>query len=900
MEFTNPQTGERKTFYGTGVTQAIQEGWVAADATATVNVQLPGGQAEMQTDLAAKELDARPEGRASVVAPVSPDQKDAYEEQEYGGIGGAATAFVEGAADSLTLGLYSGAANLIGGDDYTYRQEKRAARNPGASTAGLVAGMVPTFFAGGAGAAGKLARLTPGGKLAAGSNKIEKALGGIRGTAAAMALEGAAYGAGQGVSDIVISDAPLTAEAVFSEVGLDAIVGAGLGAGVGIAAKGAGKLAAKRQARIAEAEAEITARLAKPIAKAEWAAGNVARGEAKIAKFAGKVDELEQEAARAALSVPGTVKNGEKLVQYARELDSFADDAMPGFDVDWELLAGRRKQIGSILDDAYNLAAVTGTGKAEAKLAIAARRKADDLLAKRDSAAIEALTEAETRINDLAEKVGSFAVPPLRTDYLVGRVVDETVGQARAAYRAALPKGLTPDGIADLASKPLVDSIRAGQALDDYVKALGPKAPVNHAWEALKPSKATDYAKMMGELGEGVTVTPSGQKLAALWMEQRATGAKFVEGAAKRQEKLFVAKQRLDEATSGQAVRVADKADKEANVVAARKALESEFGKKGADGKVGDPWMRRLVKQGASGVGGAAGYKAGGGGIPGAAMGAMGWSLGGMLGGSLFDFVVANAGLAAASSRGMRGRILFATEKLLKGTAKAGRRVTPLAILNESPMGDEGDGRDLQDAFNRRKSELLALAGNAQGSAERAYANLLPVRLAHQETGALVHANTDAALSFLHDRLPKDPGTMVRGGKSIYRHSETEMAKFARYVEAVHGGPANILEDFAEGNGSPEAAEVFRELFPEAARAFYSDLMQLMPLVEVPADRRFQLSLLLDVPLDTIFRPDRATAFQDTWKAAQESAAPAGSQPPPTPQPFDPSQMLPGQMLATQ
>ncbi len=165
----------------------------------------------------------------TVESPEQQAQRVAAEQQtaEYGGGVGTAAAAGLGALRTVTGGLSDVALRGLGG------QRELAAlkeENPLASTAGELAGaFVPTGLPGLASRAGSAIR---------GGEKLG-ALASLGRATVAGAAEGALYGAGSGVSEVALSEDPLTVERAASVLSSNMLYGGALGGGIGAVGKAA-------------------------------------------------------------------------------------------------------------------------------------------------------------------------------------------------------------------------------------------------------------------------------------------------------------------------------------------------------------------------------------------------------------------------------------------------------------------------------------------------------------------------------------------------------------------------------------------------------------------------------------------------------------------------------------
>jgi ADP-ribosyltransferase exoenzyme len=202
-------------------------------------------------------------------------------EREHGGLLGGAGAFVEQGLDAATLGGFGAVTETIWGEDYTEGRRERAEANPLAAGAGAAAGLLaPALLSGGTGTAGALARLTPAGAASRLGARIAEG-GAHAGTASlgraavGYATEGAIYGAGHVLSETILKDKELSAEAFLAGAGEGAVMGGIGGLGVSLFSRGAraakrrvDALGANRAIAALEAEERVAAKEAAKAAKA--------------------------------------------------------------------------------------------------------------------------------------------------------------------------------------------------------------------------------------------------------------------------------------------------------------------------------------------------------------------------------------------------------------------------------------------------------------------------------------------------------------------------------------------------------------------------------------------------------------------------------------------------------
>jgi hypothetical protein len=232
------------------------------------------------------------EGR---VGRIATDSKDAY----YSAPGAQVVAGGAAVLRGVTLGLSDVGLRAIYGEEGRRDLEGLREANPTLSTAGELGGALLTAIpSGGTSLAARApaaaaARL---GSRVAGLGEGAGAVGRIGASAAGAALEGGIYGAGQGISELALSDDPLTVEHAASVLSSHALYGAAVGGVAGAATKGVevglgrarraiDDFAAKRQA-VADVPEDLAAMDAKQLRAAHAAE--------KESIATARADELEQ------------------------------------------------------------------------------------------------------------------------------------------------------------------------------------------------------------------------------------------------------------------------------------------------------------------------------------------------------------------------------------------------------------------------------------------------------------------------------------------------------------------------------------------------------------------------------------------------------------------------------
>jgi hypothetical protein len=187
-------------------------------------------------------------------------------DEKHGGFGDTALAGLEGAGRGLTFGATDYAARKLAPELANEMAERKEA-HPIASTVGEIGGAVaPMVLSGGTGAVAKGAALAPTSLVGRAGSAVARGAETVVGTeatgllgramqraipmAAQGAVEGAAYGAGQVVSENSLGDKEITAEKLLAGAEHGMFLGGAVGGGLGVATE-LGKAAAQKAFKFA-------------------------------------------------------------------------------------------------------------------------------------------------------------------------------------------------------------------------------------------------------------------------------------------------------------------------------------------------------------------------------------------------------------------------------------------------------------------------------------------------------------------------------------------------------------------------------------------------------------------------------------------------------------------------
>lgn len=795
---------------------------------------------------------------------------DVYYEDEYGGVTGGLAAFGVGAARGLTLGLSDAALRGLGVEADELEGLRRAQR--AASLAGEVVGAAaPALVSSGAGAAGLLAR-TPAGLVARAGGRVAQlgARGGVAGRVAAGAaggaVEGAAFGGGQALSDAIIQDKPLTAEAFVASVGSGALYGGifGAGAEVATAAGSAVATGVKRIASKAEDVAESVARrvdeavgrrlrstedILKPgprIASAEdlvalRRVGDDAATEAaallgaravpasRKAILSQRVDDLTL-AAKALDAVPDAgadvAQHADAVTRYHRAADAIAGDVAKAggrrFEVPTNPVARIETDHGAVSTVRDLVPDVSATARSKVKAELRAEVDRLDVGATPLIEEARRIVAAHKPVEDmiggqtLAELLGE-AEGSAKLAGLVKRAED-----AQAAFQKTFGVGAAP--AAQL-------SMFAGKTSDDVLEGLlsSSQAELDAAGKTLiRYHKATsDLAAELDAIAPNAAAPPRVAQLSApSFARGGKTGAKPFEGGW----------------DAGDVLALADLAGMSIEDM----PLVGQI--PGLDKLLTARLAYRRVKGGLEKV---------------------------RLAGAS-----AKVGGIAARARTVRDGLERAVKSFVSaGAARVKRAAVPTVttILHSvSYTGDDVPEDETKvDAFRRISGELAEVTRDPARLDDGLRKRL---DLAIPE---LVDPILEAArrkVLYLAGVIPKDPRDPAVL-QSRWEPDDLELDEFADRVRAAED-PASVFSQMEAGRLTPQAAETLREVYPALFTTLQQRLIEEIgdTQADIPHDRQVQLSVLLDVPISATEDPAFIAAMQEGYAPQQPGPKP-GTQP---------------------
>lgn len=807
--------------------------------------------------------------------------------KQYGtGLGTELKAGAEGAARGLTFGASDWALSKSGLVDQEALAERKA-RNPYSAGAGEAAGVIgglalPTGWLGagvkGAAAAGELGTRGAAALLARagveGGTLASRALASGVKAATGSAVEGALYGAGQGISEAALGDPADAAEKILGHATMGALLGGTLGGAAG-ALGGVGSKALQKFARPAgEAAVDAAPSVARQAIETEGAA----KPASLISDF---LNDLAGEQALRAAGLPkATFKKLQRNVKAVPGVDTAVEDeAAQQVQLHTEaariMRENRLAQAGDTFEDVGN--------RVQAHIG-KAKQTASDIVAKIDATAEGApLVDLRSYADDLDSLAKKFEVSPeTRAEYAqlkqrandYRKLADDNAGTVRLTDKQIAERDRIEAKITRLSESPSADPSGAQEVIGRLQRKLA-RLPVETAGEGsggVSLAEAEDLKRGFDAAFSGLGTSASKQ----IARESRGIFNARIEQAAKAAaDPADFAKWKAAKREMEALIPVLEGNKNKLQTLTANRTLSLTDQLAGLTG-LGSIGVNPLGFAGGLAMAGAN-------------------KLMREYGSAAISDTASRLAQGLGASRGaqalqlmhiertknfMSQRLQGAADGIVRALGQVPKAVTPLTVdaadkltmLPEQKM--DGD-KQVTHALHDRVTELTNLAGNPEMLQQRLDESMGDLPKFAPRLAAQMHFTAVQAVGYLADKVPKNPyPDAPLNVRQAWRPSATETVAFERTLRAVHD-PMGTIEEFQAGHVTREAADALRAVYP----TMYGKLVeQIVPAVvnapKVPLQRRLQLADMLGVEMDVFTSAGFAANMQQMYADSAKQAAP--------------------------
>lgn len=132
-------------------------------------------------------------------------------------------------------------------------------------------------------------------------------------------------------------------------------------------------------------------------------------------------------------------------------------------------------------------------------------------------------------------------------------------------------------------------------------------------------------------------------------------------------------------------------------------------------------------------------------------------------------------------------------------------------------------------------------------------------------------------VAFLASKAPAEASTSPFRKTDTWTISDTEIDRFARYVEAAEN-PGVLVDRLGDGSLTSETVEAVKTLYPAYFNSVRSTLLARIDDLrrELPYRKRLLLGILFEMPADESLEPDRVALIQSMYGEASDQAASGG------------------------
>ena len=182
------------------------------------------------------------------------------------------------------------------------------------------------------------------------------------------------------------------------------------------------------------------------------------------------------------------------------------------------------------------------------------------------------------------------------------------------------------------------------------------------------------------------------------------------------------------------------------------------------------------------------------------------------------------------------------------------------AVMWVAPHNDDAVTR-----FERAKTQVRDIQASGVGQLTAYHAGTAGLEDHAPVTQRAVVDTQMRIGAFLQSKLPSDPfaASTMNPRQSTWRPSDAEMARYQRYHSAATN-PLGAIQAAVDGRVSAESIEAVKTLYPGIYNDFRQQLFERVAMKGKPIPRQsaVALSLMFDVPLTPIMRPDVRAALR--------------------------------------
>lgn len=182
---------------------------------------------------------------------------------------------------------------------------------------------------------------------------------------------------------------------------------------------------------------------------------------------------------------------------------------------------------------------------------------------------------------------------------------------------------------------------------------------------------------------------------------------------------------------------------------------------------------------------------------------------------------------------------------------------------------------DLGKFYEKQSRAVVEAAQDPEALIENSSAAFQEISDVAPKVAEAASEKAAASAMFLYEKMPKNPFS----DKNIFsqkkwKPSDLEISKWKKYVDTVEN-PMKALKDLRKGRMTVEQSETLKAVYPEIYQEVIQNFMDELPKLkeELPYQKRLQISLLFQVPTDYTLTPEFITQMQASHQQSMQAEA---------------------------
>lgn len=232
---------------------------------------------------------------------------------------------------------------------------------------------------------------------------------------------------------------------------------------------------------------------------------------------------------------------------------------------------------------------------------------------------------------------------------------------------------------------------------------------------------------------------------------------------------------------------------------------------------------------------------------------------------------------ALVSHGAVQVKIGAAVERVAAGKPTRARAMPTTNAILDRLLGEEPGKRTPAEKYAVIQDRLAKFSVAPDAALESIYQLLKPVQEVSEQLADLMETVLSVQLPYLTSKMPRDTGTMMMFGKSMWQPTDRDLYEFAMHAVGVIM-PLEAVDMIADGVVPPQAAEALAATNPEIFAKFQHSIIEHADDIRANStyNQRISLGLAFQLPLDPTTDP-RYVAFVQQMHAQKTMQQAAGS-----------------------